>query len=123
MEQILSPQQRVLILVAVLLFLLLVWVRLLSRMTANQARLKGRNLGNKGGARHCNTASLSSKWKEYLAAIMLGNTTYFLLYPYLPSAAQHRSLVDMGTLVDLWFCVVFYGLLELGLAIGRRMGK
>lgn len=52
---------------------------------------------------------------KFLVAIVLGNGLYFSLYPDLPPAAQHRPLrLDLGTLVDFWFCLFVYGLLELG---------
>ena len=60
------------------------------------------------------------KWTKYLVAILLGNGLYFALSPYLPPAAQHRSwVVDLGTVVDFWFCLLVYGLLELGLFFRR----
>jgi hypothetical protein len=37
---------------------------------------------------------------------------YFLIMPYLPPAAQHRSLrilPDLGLVIDFWICVVLYG--------------
>jgi hypothetical protein len=52
---------------------------------------------------------------KFLVAILLGNALYFALSPHLPPAAQHRSwTVDLGTVVDFWFCLLVYGLLELG---------
>ena len=61
-----------------------------------------------------------AKWIKFLVAILLGNALYFALSPHLPLAAQHRSwTVDLGTVVDFWFCLLIYGLLELG-AFFRR---
>jgi hypothetical protein len=61
-----------------------------------------------------------AQWTKFLVAILLGNGLYFALSPYLPPAAQHHSwVVDLGTVVDFWFCLLVYGLLELG-AIFRR---
>jgi drug/metabolite transporter (DMT)-like permease len=61
-----------------------------------------------------------AKWIKFLIAILLGNALYFALSPHLPPAAQHHSwAVDLGTVVDFWFCLLVYGLLELG-AIFRR---
>jgi hypothetical protein len=61
-----------------------------------------------------------AKWIKFLVAILLGNALYFALSPHLPLAAQHRSwAVDLGTVVDFWFCLLVYGLLELG-AFFRR---
>jgi hypothetical protein len=56
----------------------------------------------------------SARWLKYLIAIILGNVVYFSLEPHLPRAAQHHAFrPDLGTFVDLWFCVAVYGLLEL----------
>jgi len=50
---------------------------------------------------------------EALLAIVLGNVTYFLLMPSLPAVARHhRFHLDLGTLVDFWFCLVAYGLIR-----------
>jgi hypothetical protein len=63
------------------------------------------------------------KWLKYLVAILLGNGLYFSLYPWLPLAARHRPYhLDLGTLVDFWFCLLFFGLLELA-AFLHKKGK
>jgi hypothetical protein len=50
---------------------------------------------------------------ESLAAVLLGNVAYFLLSPYMPPLARHRTLhYDVGMLVDFWFCVVAFGLIK-----------
>jgi hypothetical protein len=50
---------------------------------------------------------------QALLAILLGNLFYFLLMPSLPPVARHhRFHVDLGTLVDFWFCLVAYGLIR-----------
>jgi hypothetical protein len=50
---------------------------------------------------------------EALVAIIVGNVVYFLLLPSLPLAARHhRFHVDLGTVVDFWFCLVAYGLIR-----------
>jgi hypothetical protein len=50
---------------------------------------------------------------QTLLAIILGNVVYFLLFPSLPPAARHQPThVDLGLLVDFWFCVVAYGLIR-----------
>ncbi len=61
-----------------------------------------------------------AKLIKYLIAILLGNAVYFALSPYMPPAAQHADrTIGWGTLVDLWLCVLMYGLLELATSIGR----
>ena len=48
---------------------------------------------------------------QALLAIILGNVVYFALIPSLPPAARHRPFrLDLGTLLDSFFCVVIYGL-------------
>lgn len=47
---------------------------------------------------------------QALLAILLGNLAYFALLPWLPPVARHRPFqVDLGTLLDFFFCVVAYG--------------
>jgi len=60
--------------------------------------------------------SLSRNFFISLAAVVLGNLIYFLIMPYLPPAAQHRSyrlLPDLGLLIDFWICLVLYGVIAL----------
>jgi hypothetical protein len=65
-----------------------------------------------------------AKWIKFLVSILLGNVIYFALSPYLPAAAQHHSwAVDMGTVVDFWFCLLVYGLLELGALLRRDRAR
>jgi hypothetical protein len=49
------------------------------------------------------------------AAVLIGNLLYFfLLMPHLPPLARHEPYrLDWGLLVDVWICLVLYGLLEL----------
>jgi hypothetical protein len=56
------------------------------------------------------------RWVKSLVAILLGNALYFALNPHLPPPARYnpRQLVTLGTVVDFWFCLLVYGLLELG---------
>jgi len=50
---------------------------------------------------------------QALLAIILGNLAYFALLPSLPPVARHRPFrLDLGTLVDFFFCVVAYGLIR-----------
>ena len=60
--------------------------------------------------------SLSRNFVISLAAVVLGNAIYFLLMPYLPPAARHRSHTlwpDLGLLIDFWICLVMYGVIAL----------
>jgi len=50
---------------------------------------------------------------QALFAIILGNVVYFLLVPSLPPMARHRpSRIDLGMVLDFWFCLVAYGLIR-----------
>jgi hypothetical protein len=46
-------------------------------------------------------------------AVVLGNVVYFAIAPSLPSAARHHPFhMDLGIVVDFWFCLVAYGLIR-----------
>lgn len=50
---------------------------------------------------------------QALLAVILGNVVYFVLAPSLPAVARHQPLrLDVGMVVDFWFCVVAYGLIR-----------
>jgi hypothetical protein len=67
------------------------------------------------------TVSTVGRWLKFLMAILLGNGLYFTLSPYLPAAARHQMYrLDLGTVVDLWFCLFVYGLVELAGFLERR---
>jgi uncharacterized membrane protein YraQ (UPF0718 family) len=66
----------------------------------------------------------TERWLKYLMAILLGNGLYFAASPHLPPAARHAAEgFNAGTLVDLWFCVAVYGLLELGAFLSHHRRK
>ena len=48
-----------------------------------------------------------------LIAVLAGNAIYFLVMPYLPLAARHTIFkVDLGLVVDFWFCLVILGIVK-----------
>jgi hypothetical protein len=50
---------------------------------------------------------------QAFVAIVLGNVVYFLLLPSLPPVARHQPIhVDLGMLIDFWFCLAAYGLIR-----------
>jgi hypothetical protein len=50
---------------------------------------------------------------QALAAVLAGNAVYYLLMPHLPEKARHIPFrTDMGVFIDLWFCLVAYGLVR-----------
>ena len=57
--------------------------------------------------------TVSVNFLQALLAIIVGNVAYFALLPSLPPVARHRPFrLDLGTLVDFFFCVVAYGLIR-----------
>src|SRR5271167_1677793 len=60
---------------------------------------------------------------KQFVAIVAGNLLYFfLLMPHLPLAGRHIPYrIDLGLLVDLWVCLVLYGIVE-GFDRQRRNG-
>lgn len=56
---------------------------------------------------------VSMNFLQALLAIILGNVVYFVLVPSLPPAARHRPFqIDLGMILDFWFCLVAYGLIR-----------
>lgn len=57
--------------------------------------------------------SVTTNFLQSLLAVLLGNAAYFVLMPSLPLAARHKLFaIDLGLLVDFWFCLVAYGLIR-----------
>ena len=58
-----------------------------------------------------------SMWRNFteaLIAVLSGNAAYFLLMPYMPVPAQHRTFhYDLGLVVDFWFCLVAFGIVKM----------
>jgi hypothetical protein len=53
---------------------------------------------------------------QYLVAVVVGNAAYFAVMPWLPpKGRQHPFRLDLGlgVLIDFWFCVACYGVLNL----------
>jgi hypothetical protein len=58
---------------------------------------------------------------RFLIIIIIGNILYFLAMPHLPPAARHQGFkLDLGTVVDFWFCLVVFGAFELVRYLGKR---
>lgn len=50
---------------------------------------------------------------QALLAIILGNIVYFLLLPSLPAVAHHHpTRIDLGLLIDFFFCLAVYGFIR-----------
>lgn len=72
---------------------------------------------------HPNKVLTANFWKS-LIAVLAGNLLYIGLYSVLPEAARHRPFkLDLGLVVDLWFCLFFYGLIELFLRIRQKPSR
>jgi len=56
-----------------------------------------------------------------LVAVLVGNGIYFLLEKYLPAHAHHSPFkIDVGMVVDFWFCLVVFGIIKTVAARKRR---
>ncbi len=63
----------------------------------------------------------AERWLKSLIAVVLGNGLYFSLSPHLPPAARHRpTVLDWGVVIDFWFCLFVYGLLDLAEFLRNR---
>ena len=50
---------------------------------------------------------------QALLAVVLGNVVYFLMASSLPLVARHQPFrLDLGMVLDFWFCLVAYGLIR-----------
>jgi hypothetical protein len=49
---------------------------------------------------------------QALAAVVLGNLAYFLLARSLPLPRHRPFQMDIGLIIDFWFCLVAYGLIR-----------
>jgi ABC-type uncharacterized transport system permease subunit len=65
---------------------------------------------------------LSANFWKSLIAVVVGNVLYYFIFlPMLPARVQHKPFaMDLGVLVDLWICLVVYGLVELFARWRRR---
>ena len=56
-----------------------------------------------------------------LIAVVAGNLVYFLVMPHLPPVARHNpARLDLGVVIDFWFCLVFLGVIKTVTKWGRR---
>jgi TatA/E family protein of Tat protein translocase len=67
-------------------------------------------------------ARRSKTWARMLLAILLGNLLYFVSSPLLPAAAvlNGEKVSALPALVDIWFCVLVFGVLSLIRPPGQR---
>jgi len=56
-----------------------------------------------------------------LVAVLVGNAVYFLVMPYLPPLARHVApRLDLGLVVDFWFCLVALAIVKTAAWLRRR---
>jgi hypothetical protein len=62
---------------------------------------------------------------KQLVAVVVGSLLYFfVLMPHLPLAGRHQPFrIDLGLVLNLWVCLVLYGILEWLDRTGRRNGR
>jgi hypothetical protein len=65
------------------------------------------------------------RWIEYLAAILAGNTIYFLiLFPGLPRMLQHQPFrFDAGLALAFLCCVGIYGVIRMASRHAQRLNR
>ena len=49
---------------------------------------------------------------QAFAAVVLGNVAYYFLAPALPLPRHRPFQLDVGLVIDFWFCLVAYGLIR-----------
>ena len=60
-----------------------------------------------------------SNFLHALIAVLVGNGLYFLVERFLPAGAHHSPFrIDLGMVVDFWFCLVVFGVVKA--VAGRR---
>jgi len=66
---------------------------------------------------------VTTNFIDSLIAVLAGNAVYFLVMRYLPLAARHAPMrMDLGLVVDFWFCLVVLGIIKT-IARYRRASK
>ena len=54
--------------------------------------------------------SVIANYVQSLLAVLLGNAAYYVLLP--PAARRRVNQLDLGLVVDFWFCIVAFGLIR-----------
>jgi hypothetical protein len=68
-----------------------------------------------------NMSKSAANFLHALVAVLAGNAVYFLVEKYLPAGARHSPFkIDLGMLVDFWFCLVVFGIIKTVAARRRR---
>ena len=56
----------------------------------------------------------AANFVQALVAVIVGNVAYLLSEKYLPVPARHVVFkLDLGTLVDFWYCLVAFGIVKM----------
>lgn len=63
-----------------------------------------------------------SNFLHALIAVLVGNGLYFVVERFLPPSAHHSPFrIDLGMVVDFWFCLVVFGVVKA--VAGKRSPK
>jgi hypothetical protein len=66
-----------------------------------------------GGSCEVSKSIVSTNFLHSLVAVLAGNALYLLVSPYLPPLARHHwRRLDLGLVVDFWFCLVIFGMIK-----------
>ena len=66
----------------------------------------------------------TANFLQALAAVLGGNAIYFFAERYLPAGARHVPFkLDLGMVVDFWFCLVVFGMIKTIAGRKSRAGK
>jgi hypothetical protein len=58
-------------------------------------------------------SKVTANFLQAFVAVVLGNALYFLVLPHLPWRAYHVPFhLDVGLVVDFWFCLVAFGVIK-----------
>jgi hypothetical protein len=70
-----------------------------------------------------NMSKSATNFLHALIAVVAGNAVYFLLERYLPARAHHSPFrIDLGMVVDFWFCLVVFGIVKM-IAARRQQSR
>jgi hypothetical protein len=81
---------------------------------ANTPILKSHRSTQTIGARDNELGVMKGSFWQSLVAVLVGNAIYLLVERFLPPRAQHQPYqIDWGLAVDIWICLVCYGVVRM----------
>ena len=70
-------------------------------------------LASNAALRVSNKCVLRRFLKQFVAVVVGSLLYFFVLMPHLPLAGRHQPFrIDLGLVVNLWVCLVLYGIVE-----------